>query len=862
MLWTRLVKLAQQAAASPRAVQKASGVPGGHACFTGLVEIVGSIDGEAQPRRIISHAVRKGGAISAQQAAKPPVSPNVEIPEKVDAPQCSRRSRKSPPQSWYVIWTISALWITLLVAAGISSTGTPGTCEALRKHGHRAEAQRCFEGLTKFRNPYLRAEGYWGLGRYEDANDEFRTAVAQSGTNAYYRVRWGRLLHERFNNRAAEDLFREALRLDNRSAQAYLGLALVSADGFDGKAIEWTAKALELDPKLVEAHELMSNLALEDSDTQQAIQQADQAIKLSPDALDAMAVRAAVEVLADQSPDAWLSKIRQVNPSYGQAWAIVAHHLELNYRYEDAVAYYRKAVEIDPQLWSARSELGINLMRLGQDQQARQQLELCYDHDYRDAATVNSLRLLDSYSDFVTIKIMPQSRAGLKAGSTSAVAPEAEALLKLHKKEAGLLRPYFEAEMRRDIADYEKKYQMKLPGPVQVEVYPDYDDFAVRATGMPGLDALGVTFGEVVAMDSPSASEPGSFSWASALRHEMSHVFILTATNNRVPRWFTEGLAVHEESEDFAGWGERLTPDVLMAVRDRKLLPVMELDQGFVRPAYPGQVLVSYFQAGQICDFIESRWGDRRLLDMVHSFAQHSNTAEVIRQDLGMTPGEFDRRFEGWLNQRIGRTAANLAEWRKHMAILAQLARIGAYDEVLKEGDEVRRMYPQYVGSGNVYEFLAEAEIAKRNQKAAVATLTEYEKMGGLSPDLLKELASIDEKLGETQEAAAVLDRINYIYPVDEDLHRRLGGLWFAEGNYDGAIREYGAVAAMRPLDVASSQFYLARAYFAAGRKNEAQEHLLTSLESAPDYRPAQKLLLEIEDSGNGGKRKAVGSKQ
>ncbi len=45
---------------------------------------------------------------------------------------------------------------------------------------------------------------------------------------------------------------------------------------------------------------------------------------------------------------------------------------------------------------------------------------------------------------------------------------------------------------------------MKLPGPVQVEVYPDHEDFAVRTMGMPGLGALGVTFGEVVAMDQPS----------------------------------------------------------------------------------------------------------------------------------------------------------------------------------------------------------------------------------------------------------------------------------------------------------------------------------------------------------------------
>ena len=29
---------------------------------------------------------------------------------------------------------------------------------------------------------------------------------------------------------------------------------------------------------------------------------------------------------------------------------------------------------------------------------------MCYDNGYRDAATVNSLRLLDSYKNFVTLQ--------------------------------------------------------------------------------------------------------------------------------------------------------------------------------------------------------------------------------------------------------------------------------------------------------------------------------------------------------------------------------------------------------------------------------------------------------------------------
>src|SRR5581483_10317970 len=193
-----------------------------------------------------------------------------------------------------------------------------------------------------------------------------------------------------------------------------------------------------------------------------------------------MAIHASVEILADRTPDLWLAKVLQINSSYGEAYAIVGHHLVLNRRYDDGVAYYRKAIEADPRLWSARSELGINLMRLGQEDEARQQLELCYNNGYRDAATVNSLRLLDTYKNFDTIR-------------------DDTTILKLNKSESALLAPYIQPELHTILATYEKKYRMTLPGPVQVEVYPNHEDFAVRTMGMPGLGAVGVTFGEVVA---------------------------------------------------------------------------------------------------------------------------------------------------------------------------------------------------------------------------------------------------------------------------------------------------------------------------------------------------------------------------
>ncbi len=720
-----------------------------------------------------------------------------------------------------------------LLGASLCWAATPDDCHALRKHGHRAEAQKCYESLSVARDPYLRAEGDWGMEMYQEANNQFRIAVAQSPGNAMYRVRWGRLMHERFNNTDAANLFKEALQKDAKNAQAYYGLALVSADGFDSKAVEYTGKALELDPKLVEAHELKANLLLEDSDEAKAFTEADEALKISPEALDAMAIHAAIEALADRSPDAWFAKIHQINPSYGEGYALVAHHLVLNRRYEDGIAYYRKAIEVDPRLWPARSQLGINLMRMGQEDEPRKQLEMCYDNGYRNEETVNSLRLLDSYKNFVIFK-------------------DETTILKLQKKEAELLRPYFEAELKRTIATYEKKYKMKLPAPVQVEVYPDHEDFAVRTMGMPGLGALGVTFGEVIAMDSPSGRPPGEFHWASTLWHEMSHVYILTATNHRVPRWFTEGLAVHEETEVSPEWGDRMTPDIVVAIRDKKLLPIAELDRGFIRPEYPMQVIVSYYQAGRICDYIKSRWGADKLLDMVHSFAQRKTTPEVIRQDLALEPEEFDKQFLDWLDKDVGKTVANFDKWRTSLKDLVEQAKNKNYDEVLKKGEEVRRMYPDYVYPANPYEFMAQADLAKGNKQAASAVLIDYEKMGGRSPQALKQLASLEEELGKPADASATLDRLNYIYPVDEELHRHLGDLWFAQNNYKGAIREYSAVIAIHPLDKASAQFNLARAYFASGQKDMAEEHLLASLEAAPGYRPAQKLLLQLKDSNEG----------
>ncbi len=202
------------------------------------------------------------------------------------------------------------------MAAPCFAAATPESCRTLRLHGRAAEATACFDALTRSNDAYFRAEGFWGLEQFDAANEQFRIATSAPGAKALYKVRWGLLLHDRFNDKDAVDLFHEALALDPNNAEAYVGLTLVSASGFDGKTTEYAKKAIALDPKLVSAHEVMAGLNLEDANPDGAAEEADKAIALAPDALKAYAIHAAIELLADRPPDAWLAKMNAVNPAY------------------------------------------------------------------------------------------------------------------------------------------------------------------------------------------------------------------------------------------------------------------------------------------------------------------------------------------------------------------------------------------------------------------------------------------------------------------------------------------------------------------------------------------------------------------
>ncbi len=717
-----------------------------------------------------------------------------------------------------------------LLALGllVMSAAWAQDCRSLHRRGKLAEARACHSRMAQSGNALQQAEAFWYANNADAANNFFRAAVKAQPKNPEPRVRWGRFYLERNKREDAAALFEEALGVQPDYPPALIGMALVAAGSFDAKSVEFAEQALKKDPKAFEAHEVLARFAIEDGNPTEAGVQADKALAISPEALDALMIRATIDWMEGKPGTEWIDRLNKVNPAHAEGYALAARIFVINRRYEEGIKLYRKAMELNPDYLPARSELGVNLMRLGEEDEAKPMLEAVYEAGFRDAATVNTLKLMDSYKNFVTIK-------------------KGKIILRLDKKEADLLRPYFERELERAVNVFEKKYELVLDRPVQLEVYPNHEDFAVRTMGLPGLGALGVTFGNVVAMDSPSGRKPGTFHWASTLWHELSHVYALAATKHRVPRWFTEGLAVHEETAVDPEWGDRLDPGAIRAMKDKKLLPIATLDKGFTRPSYPNQVIVSYFQAGKICDYIEGKWGWQTLLAMLRDFATGAATPVVVEKHLKIKPEEFDKEFLAWLEKSTESQVKGFEEWTKRLRAMSADVKAKNWAKVIPEAEALRKIYPDYVEAGSPYEILADAQLEMKNTAGAIAALSGYAKAGGRYPATLKKLAKLLDEAGQPEQAARALERINFIYPVqDEEMHRLQGELWLKVGNNDKAIREFQASVFSKPIDAATSYYNLARAYRAAGQLDQARDNLVSALEAAPSFRPAQKLLLEL----------------
>ena len=713
-------------------------------------------------------------------------------------------------------------------------------CDELQHHGRVEQARACYSQLANSPNAVMQAEALWAMGDLQRANESFRDFVQANARAVQPRIRWARLFLQTHQYNDAAELFREALKIFPTDPHAKIGLARVLAERFDGEAGPLIEEVLAEHNDLVEAHLVSAQLALESGQVeaaQKALERAaDLAAKQKLPPLDVFAMRAALESSRDRDPQPWIKRALEYNPRYGAVYEQLAHFEIMRRRYREATVLLRRAIEVQPDLWSAHAELGSNLLRLGQIDEARQQLQAAYSGDPYSPTTVNSLRLLDRIDQFDV-----SSTPVAVAGDTYVVR------LRLHRSESSVLEPYAIDLMQQGIAAFSRRYGFKLQEPVTVELYPDHDDFAVRVAALPGIGLLGVTFGYVVAMDSPSGRASGDFHWGSTLWHELAHVFTLEATDHRVPRWLSEGISVFEEWRTGPTPGVVVPPDVITALNENRFLPVSDLDSGFIRPSYPNQVQVSYVQAGLICLFIEQRWGFERLAALLHQYDRSTiTTAAAVQQTFKMAPADFDKEFDAFLHSRYGALLTGMKEWEAQYQAARKAIQSEEWADAIAPAKRAAEMYPEHVGPGSPNLLLARAYDKLGRRAEAIAAVETYRNNGGWDPAALRELARWLDEAGRKQDATAVLQSLNYADPLNPDQHVQLGERLLADNRAEDSLREFRVLLALREHDQAPALFGAARALYALGDRAASRRNVLDALAAAPHYKPAQEFLLKI----------------
>ena len=717
-------------------------------------------------------------------------------------------------------------------------------CDDHRDHGRTAQSTSCYNQLLRSsKSATVKAEAAWALGDVRRANEIFRDIVRADARAVRPRVRWGRLYLATHQYAEAAGLFREALTLDANDIFARLGMARLMSDRFEGNAPMLLTPFLEKNDGsvpaqgLLEARLLAARMDLDEGRYDAAEQSLNRALELAEQQkqppLEAYELLAALDLLrGNENASRWIEQSLAYNPRFGGVYETLAHYEVMRRRYREADAWLHRAVEIQPNLWSAQAELGVNLLRLGKVDESRKALERAYSGDPFSATTVNTLRVLDTLKEFSVV----QTRSP-------------DIITRLDKKEADALRPYVEDVARSSIATFSKRYSFEPRQPVTVELYPNHDDFAVRTAGLPGIGLLGVTFGYLVAMDSPSGRSAGDFHWGSTLWHEMAHVFTLSLTDHRVPRWLSEGLSVFEEWRTGPTPGIAVSPRALDVFRDGKFLPVASLDEGFIRPDYEDQVQVSYMQSGLVCLFIEEQWGFNALAALLRQFTSETNTAAAIESTFKMPPAEFDKQFDAFLKQRFATILASPDDWKKSMTAAHEAAAKEKWPDVIAPARRAIEIFPDYTLDGSAYLLLARALDETGRRPAALESLLRYRERGGWNPSALRKLAQWLEDAGQAQQSLEVLGALVLIEPLDPSLHVRLGEQFNASGKAAESLREYRVLLALDAHDSAAAHFGIARALNTLGERAESRQHLLEALETAPHYRPAQDLLLQITGS-------------
>ena len=323
-----------------------------------------------------------------------------------------------------------------------------------------------------------------------DANDAYNQAEKAGKPRVEMLLYRADLFLEKYDPGHAEEVVKEALKIAPHNAAAHVAMAHVKLDqALDFESADHEIEqALAVDPKMESAFFVAAGLALRTMDLARADQLIDRGLSTNPSALALLSMKAAVRFLSDDKPG--FEKLRQTvfakNAEYTRFYQIVGEFADWEHRYDEIVAMMREAVKIDPADAKAWADLGMNLIRAGDEQGGVTALRRAWDKDHFNVRVYNTLNLYEKEiaTSYETVEGTPFR-------------------IRYPKDEKPILVRYLPAMLHEAWASMVKRYGFSPTTPVFIELYASKQSFSVRTSGLPNVGIQGVCFGKTLAAMSP-----------------------------------------------------------------------------------------------------------------------------------------------------------------------------------------------------------------------------------------------------------------------------------------------------------------------------------------------------------------------
>jgi predicted Zn-dependent protease len=442
------------------------------------------------------------------------------------------------------------------------------------------------------------------------------------------------------------------------------------------------AEIRKINPDSIDADILQARNFLAQRAPKSAVPLLQDVLARRPGNIEALGLMAGAQslLLADDKAADYLKRADSIQPNSAIAYFEVAEQLAGMRQYPRSAAMYKIAIDRAPWWAAARNGLGLLYTQSGDEDSARVVLEAAESLDPFNVQTTNYLRLLDMMDHFARKE-------------------SAHFIVLYDAKQDPIIPEYFSDYLESiypqvcGLFDYEPKVK------TMIEVFPTHDAFSVRTTGSPWIATVGASTGRVIALVSPrkGAMTLGTFNFSQVLRHEFTHTVTLGATENRIPLWFTEGLAVQQEHTPVR-W--EWVPMLYQAVTRSELFDLDSLTWAFVRPRRPIDRQLAYAESSWICQYIEETYGHAAILRMLAEFRAGRTQDEVFKNALKMDQGTFFDGFSAWCAKQVSTWGYDQATSEKYKALRDQgedLIHNGQYAAAVPVFEEIAKIRPMDV---------------------------------------------------------------------------------------------------------------------------------------------------------------------